>query len=75
MAIISKYSTDDVEQMLQEVIAVLDDHQAPTDLALMVLGNATTTLINQRIAPQKRASLASSFAKALTSSVDKPDTH
>lgn len=73
MAIISKYSTQEVEQILEEMVNVLDKHKAPTDLALMVLGNATTNLISQRVASKQRKQLAESFAKALISSVTPSD--
>lgn len=71
MAIISKYPSEQVEQMLQEVITVLENHQAPTDLALMVLGNAATHLINQDVAKSQRLALAEKFSKALKSSLIK----
>lgn len=73
MAIISKYTTEQIEQMLKEVVSVLDQHKAPTDLALMVLGNATTALLNSRVAPSQRESLAKSFSQALVNSVDTSD--
>ncbi|CAG9296607.1 YejL family protein [Celerinatantimonas diazotrophica] len=72
MAIISKYPSEKVEQMLQEIITILDNHQAPNDLALMVLGNAATNIINTRIAAGQRQKLAESFGQALKSSVESP---
>ncbi|MFM2476813.1 DUF1414 domain-containing protein [Celerinatantimonas sp. MCCC 1A17872] len=72
MAIISKYPSEKVEQMLQEIMTILDNHQAPNDLALMVLGNAATNIINTRIAADQRQKLAESFGKALKSSIESP---
>ncbi|MFM2484162.1 YejL family protein [Celerinatantimonas yamalensis] len=72
MAIISKYPSEQVEQMLQEVMTVLENHQAPPDLALMVLGNAATTWLNRRVAAEQRQVLAERFGKALISSIEPP---
>ena len=48
---ISRYSDEQVEQLLAELLNVLEKHKAPTDLSLMVLGNMVTNLINTSIAP------------------------
>ncbi len=47
---ISRYSDEQVEQLLAELLNVLEKHKAPTDLSLMVLGNMVTNLINTSIA-------------------------
>ncbi|MFM2479863.1 DUF1414 domain-containing protein [Celerinatantimonas sp. YJH-8] len=70
MAIISKYPSEQVEQILQEVLTILDNHKAPTDLSLMVMGNAVTTLLNTRVSSAQRKALAQSFGKALISSIE-----
>ncbi len=46
---ISRYSDEQVEQLLAELLNVLEKHKAPTDLSLMVLGNMVTNLINTSI--------------------------
>ncbi|MFO6424739.1 DUF1414 domain-containing protein [Motilimonas sp. KMU-193] len=69
MPVVSKYSNERVEQLINEVVEVLQRDQAPLDLALMVLGNATTELINGSVKPEQRAAVADKFAKALTASV------
>lgn len=51
---ISRYSDEQVEQLLAELLNVLEKHKAPTDLSLMVLGNMVTNLINTSIAPAQR---------------------
>ena len=58
MPIVSKYSNERVEQIIDEVVNVLQRHEAPLDLALMVLGNATTELINGSVKPEQRAAIA-----------------
>lgn len=62
---ISRYSDEQVEQLLAELLNVLEKHKAPTDLSLMVLGNMVTNLINTSIAPAQRQAIANSFARAL----------
>ncbi len=69
MAIVSKYSNQQVEQLLADVLKVVNTPNITTDLALMVLGNAATCVINQQVAPEQRKVLASHFAKALQSSI------
>lgn len=71
----SRYSDAQVEQLLSELVNVLEKHHAPTDLALMVLGNMVTNLLNTSIAPAQRQALARSFAAALQSSVKADNTH
>ncbi len=70
MAIVSKYSNQQVEQLLNQVLQVVDKPDVKPDLALMVLGNAATCIINQRVAPEHREKLSEGFAKALKSSID-----
>ena len=72
---ISRYSDEHVEQLLNEMLNVLEKHKAPTDLSLMVLGNMVTNLINTSIAPAQRQAIASSFARALQSSVNDDQAH
>ncbi|PWC10337.1 hypothetical protein B4923_16445 [Brenneria roseae subsp. americana] len=69
----SRYSDEHVEQLLSEMVNILEKHHAPTDLALMVLGNMVTNLINTSVAPEQRQVLARSFAEALQASIKKAD--
>ncbi|GAA4873675.1 YejL family protein [Ferrimonas pelagia] len=69
MAIVSKYSNEQVETLLSELLGVMEKHNAPTDLALMALGNTATVIINGKIAQPHRAAIAEQFAKALSASV------
>ena len=72
---ISRYSDERVEELLSELANVLEKHQTPTDLSLMVLGNMVTNLINTSVASAQRRSLASSFAQALQASVSEDKAH
>ncbi|OSN05868.1 hypothetical protein AU512_15500 [Lonsdalea iberica] len=71
----SRYSDEQVEQLLSDLVNILEKHRAPTDLALMVLGNMVTNLLNTSVAPAQRQMLARSFAEALQSSVKADNTH
>ncbi|HEY1844862.1 MAG TPA: YejL family protein [Buttiauxella sp.] len=72
---ISRYSDEQVENLLTELAAVLEKHHAPTDLSLMVLGNMVTNLINTSVASAQRHTLARSFAQALQASVSEDQAH
>ena len=72
---ISRYSDEQVEQLLAELLNVLEKHKAPTDLSLMVLGNMVTNLINSSVAPAQRQAIAHSFARALQSSINEDKAH
>ncbi|MGL4448185.1 YejL family protein [Shewanella sp.] len=69
MAIQSKYSNVQVESLIAEVLAVLEKHQAPTDLSLMALGNCVTHLLERKVPNESRQAVAEQFAKALVQSV------
>lgn len=71
----SRYSDENVEQLLSELVNVLEKHKTPTDLSLMVLGNMVTNLINTSVAPAQRQAIAKSFAQALQSSVSDDQAH
>lgn len=71
----SRYSDEQVETLLTELSAVLEKHRTPTDLALMVLGNMITHVINTSVAAEQRQTLANSFGEALMSSVRATDSH
>lgn len=72
---LSRYSDEHVEQLLSELVNVLEKHQTPTDLSLMLLGNMVTNLINTSIAPSQRQPLARSFAEALQASINENKVH
>lgn len=69
MPIISKYDQQ-YDQLLAELEAVLDKHQAPSDLRLMVLGNLVTHILNHQVAPGQRKAIADRFTRVLSASID-----
>ncbi|MFC3031175.1 DUF1414 domain-containing protein [Pseudoalteromonas fenneropenaei] len=69
MPILSKYRNEQVEQIVDQLLKVLADQQAPVDLSLMCLGNSITHILNEHVPANKRAAVAENFAKALVQSV------
>ena len=69
MPIVSKYSNEQVEKIVDEVITVLQTHKAPVDLSLMTLGNAITHIIKEHVPAAKQAEVANNFSQALKQSV------
>lgn len=69
MAIQSKYQDKQIDAILNDMIAVLEKHQAPLGLSLIVLGNMTTNLLTGSIGKQQQQVLAQAFADALLNSI------
>lgn len=69
MATNSKYSNQQVNAMLNDMIAVIEKHQASVDLSLIVLGNMVTNLLVSSVVTQQREALAKAFSEALMNSV------
>ncbi|WP_026339247.1 DUF1414 domain-containing protein [Psychromonas ossibalaenae] len=73
MPIISKYSSQKIETILDEVMDVLHKNDVSVDLSLMILGNSITHIINSQVPVNKRAEISDKFVKALSSSINKKD--
>ncbi|HED4420354.1 TPA: YejL family protein [Pasteurella multocida] len=71
MAKNSKYQDKQVDAILNDMIAVLEKHQAPVDLSLVVLGNMVTNLLVNSVGTNQRIALANAFSEALLNSVNK----
>ncbi|CAH0525481.1 YejL family protein [Vibrio hippocampi] len=69
MPITSKYTDQQVEEILTEIAAVLDKHGAGPELSLMIVGNIATNVLNQNVAASQRRAIAEKFSSALISSV------
>ena len=70
MSIVSKYSNERVEKIIQELMDVLVNESATTDLALMCLGNTITNVIS-KIPADKQATIVDNFTRALNQSIQK----
>jgi Uncharacterized protein conserved in bacteria len=72
MPIVSKYSNQQVESLINELKMVLDKHQAPIDLSLLTLGNLATHLIASKLPLSQQRPIAESFSNALLASIPTP---
>ncbi|PNL92698.1 hypothetical protein A6J76_001385 [Aggregatibacter aphrophilus] len=70
MAIQSKYQDKQIDAILNDIITVLEKHQAPLDLSLIVLGNMTTNLLTGNLGKQQQKVLAQAFSEALLNSIN-----
>ena len=69
MPIVSKYSNERVEKIIQELYDVLVKEKASPDLALMCLGNTITEVINSQVPEKQRKSIVENFSSALKNSI------
>ena len=65
----SRYSNEEFEALMNEVIFVLEKNEAKRDLSLMVLGNVLTHIFNQQVAPENREAMLEQFTSVLKKSV------
>ncbi len=68
MPIVSKYSNERVEKIIQDLLDVLVKEEATPDLALMCLGNAVTNVVSQ-VPEKNRIAIVDNFTRALKQSV------
>lgn len=69
MPIVSKYSAEQQEALLNQVMAVFEDQQVPVDLCLMTLGNAVSNVLERGVSAQQRVAMAEQFSRVLKQSV------
>lgn len=73
MPIQSKYSSQKIEKILDEVMDVLHGNDVSVDLSLMVLGNTITHIINTQVPATQREAISDKFVKALSASINKKE--
>ena len=71
MPIVSKYSNERVEKIIQDLHDVLVNESVTPDLALMCLGNTLTEIINNNVPESRREAIVDNFTSALKQSVQK----
>ncbi len=71
MPIVSKYSNERVEKIIQELLDVLINESATADLALMCLGNTITDIISNQVPEHQREAIVNNFTAALKQSIAK----
>lgn len=64
----SRYTNDQFELIMNDVILTLQKHNADRDLSLMVLGNVVTHIVNTQVAPEQRKALTDQFCAILSKS-------
>ncbi|WP_448211573.1 DUF1414 domain-containing protein [Colwellia sp. MEBiC06753] len=69
MPIVSKYSNERVEKIIEDLLNVLIEEKAGADLSLMCLGNVVTEVINQQVPEAQRQQVVENFGKALAQSI------
>jgi uncharacterized protein YejL (UPF0352 family) len=69
MPINSKYSNERVEQVIQDLLAVLTRHEASVELSLMCLGNATSHIVEHSIPKHQQQNVIETFNQALTATI------
>lgn len=68
MPIVSKYSNERVEKIIEQLMDVLVEEEATPELALMCLGNAVTNVVAQLPEKQKET-IVNNFTQALKNSI------
>lgn len=69
MPIVSKYSSSQIENMVNALLDELRSQQATTELSLMCLGNTVSHIVNKQVPAQHRAALVQQFCLALNDSI------
>jgi len=69
MPIVSKYSNERIEKIIQNLINVLVEEKAKPDLALMCLGNVLTDILNNEVPEKQRKAIVENFTNALKQSI------
>ena len=70
MPIISKYSNEEINNLVEQFLDVIRDNKPPVDLALVALGNAVSNVIDNNVEGNLKSTIAKSFADALYYSLD-----
>ena len=71
MPIVSKYSNERVEKIIQDLHDVLVNESATPDLALMCLGNTLTEIIINNVPEKQQEAIVNNFTSALKQSIQK----
>lgn len=69
MPIISKYSNEEINNLVEELLSVIQTQKPSVDLALIALGNAVSNVIDSNVPAKAKADIAKSFSEALLASV------
>ncbi|QTH63977.1 DUF1414 domain-containing protein [Psychrosphaera ytuae] len=70
MPIISKYSNEEINNLVEQLLDVVANNKVSVDLALIALGNTVSNIIDDNVKPEVKQQIAKSFADALLNSVE-----
>ncbi len=70
MPIVSKYSTVQIENLVNQLLDTLHANNATTELSLMCLGNAVSHVVNSSVPTAQRTAVAGHFSQALIDAVN-----
>lgn len=66
----SKYSDQQFETLMHDIIAVLEKNKADRDLSLMALGNIVTNIFQHQVDDKHRQKMVEQFTNVLLKSVN-----
>lgn len=66
----SKYSDNQFEAVMHDILLALEKHQADRDLSLMVLGNVITNIFQHQVNGTQREKMAEQFTQVLKKSIN-----
>ncbi len=69
MPIISKYSNEEINNLVDELLSLIQNKKVPVDLALIALGNTVSNVIDGNVPEKQKQAIAQSFSDALMSSI------
>lgn len=69
MPIVSKYSTAQIENLVNKLLEQLQNDGANTELSLMCLGNAISHIINSNVPQSQRHTVVQHFSQALADTI------
>lgn len=69
MPIISKYSNDEINNLVDDIISLIQTKKIPVDLALVALGNTVSNVIDNNVSKEQKQAIAKSFSDALMASL------
>lgn len=69
MPIISKYSNEEINNLVDDLLTLVQEKNVPVDLALIALGNTVSNVIDSNVPQQQKQAIAQSFSDALMSSL------
>lgn len=70
MPIISKYSNEEINNLVDELFTLIQNKKIPVDLALIALGNTVSNVIDSNVPEKQKKAIAQSFSEALLSSLE-----